>query len=103
VPFLTVVSVTFSGGEEIGIYTSLFTTNNELIDIIMLVSVIIVFTGFWCGLAYYFINRSFLAERFRHITGRLLPFCINRTWNIFYGGGFFLVKKLRKINLAYTA
>jgi cadmium resistance protein CadD (predicted permease) len=76
VPFLTVASVTFSGGEEIGIYTSLFATNNEVIHIITLVSVVMVLTGFWCGLAYYFVNRSYLAERFRHIAGRLLPFVL---------------------------
>ncbi|MCC2648387.1 MAG: quaternary amine transporter [Nitrososphaeraceae archaeon] len=76
VPFLTVASVTFSGGEEIGIYTSLFATNNEVSHIITLVSVVMVLTGFWCGLAYYFVNRSFLAERFRHIAGRLLPFVL---------------------------
>jgi cadmium resistance protein CadD (predicted permease) len=76
VPFLTVASVTFSGGEEIGIYTSLFATNNEVIHIITLVSVVMVLTGFWCGLANYFVNRSFLAERFRHIAGRLLPFVL---------------------------
>jgi cadmium resistance protein CadD (predicted permease) len=39
-PFLTVASVTFSGGEEIGIYTSLFATNNEVSHIITLVSVV---------------------------------------------------------------
>lgn len=76
VPFLTVASVTFSGGEEIGIYTSLFATNNEVSHIITLVSVVMVLTGFWCGLAYYFVNHSFLAERFRHIAGRLLPFVL---------------------------
>jgi cadmium resistance protein CadD (predicted permease) len=76
VPFLTVASVTFSGGEEIGIYTSLFATNNEVIRIITIVSVVMVLTGFWCGLANYFVNRSFLAERFRHIAGRLLPFVL---------------------------
>ena len=76
VPFLTVASVTFSGGEEIGIYTSLFATNNELIHIITLVSVVMVLTGFWCSLANYFVNRSFLAERFCHIAGRLLPFVL---------------------------
>jgi cadmium resistance protein CadD (predicted permease) len=76
VPFLTVAAVTLSGGEEIGIYTSLFATNNEVIHIITLVSVVMVLTGFWCGLAYYFVNRSFLAERFRHIAGRLLPFVL---------------------------
>ena len=76
VPFLTVAAVTFSGGEEIGIYTSLFATNNEVSQIITLVSVIMVLTGFWCGLANYFVNHSFLADRFRHIAGRLLPFVL---------------------------
>jgi cadmium resistance protein CadD (predicted permease) len=68
--------VTFSGGEEIGIYTSLFATNNEVIHIITLVSVVMVLTGFWCGLANYFVNHSFLADRFRHIAARLLPFVL---------------------------
>ena len=76
VPFLTVAAVTFSGGEEIGIYTSLFATNNEVIHIITLVSVVMVLTGFWCGLANYFVNNSFLADRFRHIAARLLPFVL---------------------------
>jgi cadmium resistance protein CadD (predicted permease) len=75
-PFLTVAAVTFSGGEEIGIYTSLFATNNEVSHIITLVSVAMVLTGFWCGLANYFVNHSFLAERFRHIAGRLSPFVL---------------------------
>jgi cadmium resistance protein CadD (predicted permease) len=76
VPFLTVAAVTFSGGEEIGIYTSLFATNNEVSHIITLVSVVMVLTGFWCGLANYFVNHSFLADRFRHIAARLLPFVL---------------------------
>jgi cadmium resistance protein CadD (predicted permease) len=75
-PFLIVAAVTFSGGEEIGIYTSLFATNNEVSQIIMLVSVVMVLTGFWCGLANYFVNHSFLADRFRHIAARLLPFVL---------------------------
>jgi cadmium resistance protein CadD (predicted permease) len=75
-PFLTVAAVTFSGGEEIGIYTSLFATNNEVSQIIMLVSVVMVLTGFWCGLANYFVNHSFLANRFRHIAARLLPYVL---------------------------
>lgn len=29
-PFITVATVTFSGGEEIGIYASIFATNNEV-------------------------------------------------------------------------
>ena len=38
-PFLIVAAVTFSGGEEIGIYTTLFATNNEVGTIIILISV----------------------------------------------------------------
>ena len=76
VPFLIVAAVTFSGGEEIGIYTSLFATNNQVSQIITLISVVMVLTGFWCGLANYFVNHSFLADRFRHIAATLLPFVL---------------------------
>jgi cadmium resistance protein CadD (predicted permease) len=38
-PLLTVAAVTFSGGEEIGIYTALFATNNEVVAIITLICV----------------------------------------------------------------
>jgi cadmium resistance protein CadD (predicted permease) len=75
-PFLTVAAVTFSGGEEIGIYTSLFATNNEVSQIITIVLVVMVLTGFWCGLANYFVNHSFLADRFRRIGARVLPFVL---------------------------
>lgn len=75
-PFLTVAAVTFSGGEEIGIYTSLFATNNMVSHIITLVSVVMVLTGFWCGLANYFVNHSSLAERFRRIAAKLFPFVL---------------------------
>jgi len=75
-PFLTVAAVTFSGGEEIGIYASLFATNNEVSQIITLVSVIMVLTGFWCGLANYLVNHSFLADHFRRIGARVLPFVL---------------------------
>jgi cadmium resistance protein CadD (predicted permease) len=75
-PFLTVAAVTFSGGEEIGIYTLLFATNNEVSQIITLVLVVMVLTGFWCYMANYFVNHSFLADRFRRIGGRVLPFVL---------------------------
>jgi cadmium resistance protein CadD (predicted permease) len=45
-PFLTVAAVTFSGGEEIGIYTSVFAINNELSEIIVIISVVMALTGF---------------------------------------------------------
>ena len=75
-PFLTVAAVTFSGGEEIGIYASLFATYNQLGEIITLVVVSMLLTGLWCGMANYLVNHSFLAERLRRIGSRVLPFVL---------------------------
>ena len=75
-PFLTVAAVTFSGGEEIGIYTSVFAINNEASEIIVIISVVMGLTGVWCGVAFYLVNHSFLADHFRHIASRILPFVL---------------------------
>jgi cadmium resistance protein CadD (predicted permease) len=75
-PLLTVAAVTFSGGEEIGIYTALFATNNEVAPIITLISVVMVLTAFWCFLANYLVTHRFLADIFRHIGTRVLPFVL---------------------------
>jgi cadmium resistance protein CadD (predicted permease) len=75
-PFLTVAAVTFSGGEEIGIYTSVFAINNEASEIIVIISVVMGLTGVWCGVAFYLVNHSFLAARFRRIASRILPFVL---------------------------
>ena len=75
-PFLTVAAVTFSGGEEIGVYASVFATNNEVPEIVTIVSVVMVLTAVWCGIAAYLVNHSFLANRFRRIASRVLPFIL---------------------------
>jgi cadmium resistance protein CadD (predicted permease) len=75
-PLLTVAAVTFSGGEEIGIYIALFATNNEDAAIITLISVVMVLTAFWCLLANYLVKHSFLAGIFRRIGSRVLPFVL---------------------------
>jgi cadmium resistance protein CadD (predicted permease) len=75
-PFLIVAAVTFSGGEEIGIYTTLFATNNEVGSIIILISVVMVLTAFWCFLANYLVKHSFLANVFRSIGSRVLPYIL---------------------------
>jgi cadmium resistance protein CadD (predicted permease) len=75
-PFLTVAAVTFSGSEEIGIYTTLFATNNEVEAIITLVSVTMVITAFWCFMANYLVKHSLLAEIFRSIGNRVLPYVL---------------------------
>ena len=75
-PFLTVAAVTFSGGEEIGIYASVFAINNEASEIVVIISIVMGLTGVWCGVAYYLVNHSFLADRFRRIARRILPFVL---------------------------
>ena len=61
-------------GRKIGIYTSLFATNNEFVEIITLVAVSMALTGiWWCGIANYLVNHSFLADHFRHISKSILP------------------------------
>jgi cadmium resistance protein CadD (predicted permease) len=74
--FLTVAAVTFSGGEEIGIYTSVFMINNEIAEIIVITSIVMVMTAIWCGIAAYLVNHSFLAKRLRRISSRVLLFVL---------------------------
>jgi cadmium resistance protein CadD (predicted permease) len=75
-PFLTVAAITFSGGEEIGIYTTLFAVNNEVGAIITLISVVMVLTAFWCFLANYLVKHIYLADIFRSIGSRVLPYVL---------------------------
>jgi cadmium resistance protein CadD (predicted permease) len=75
-PFLTVAAVTFSGSEEIGVYTTLFATNKEVEAIITLISVTMVLTAFWCFLANYLVKHSLLADIFRSIGSRVLPYVL---------------------------
>src|SRR5215207_11754262 len=75
-PFLTVAAVTFSGGEEIGIYTTLFVINNDVGAIITLISVVMVLTAFWCFLANYLVKHIYLADIFRRTGSRVLPFVL---------------------------
>jgi cadmium resistance protein CadD (predicted permease) len=75
-PFLTVAAVTFSGSEEIGVYTTLFATNNEVEAIITLISVTMVLTAFSCFLANYLVKHSLLVDIFRSIGSRVLPYVL---------------------------
>lgn len=75
-PFLTVATITFSGGEEIGIYTSIFATNDSPSEIITIFAVVMILTGVWCGIAFYLVKRSFLAAKLRRVADRVLPFVL---------------------------
>lgn len=75
-PFLTVAAVTFSGGEEIGIYTSVFATYHEVSEIIIIVLVVMVLTGVWCTGAYHLVNRPQIASSIKRIGTVALPFVL---------------------------
>jgi cadmium resistance protein CadD (predicted permease) len=75
-PFLTVAAVTFSGGEEIGVYTSVFATYNEVSEIIIIVLVVMVLTGVWCAVAYHLVNRPLIASSIKRIGTVALPFVL---------------------------
>jgi cadmium resistance protein CadD (predicted permease) len=86
-PFLTVAAVTFSGSEEIGVYTTLFATKNEVEAIFTLISVTMVLTAFWCFLANYLVKHSLLAGIFR-VRKQSIAVRVDRTWIIHISRGF---------------
>jgi cadmium resistance protein CadD (predicted permease) len=75
-PFLTVAAVTFSGGEEIGVYTSVFAAYHEVYEIIIIVLVVMVLTGVWCIVVYHLVNHPLIASRVKRIGTIALPFVL---------------------------
>ena len=75
-PFLTVAAVTFSGGEEIGVYTSVFAAYHEVYEIIIIVFVVMVLTGVWCIVAYHLVNHPLVASRVKRTGTIALPFIL---------------------------
>ena len=75
-PFLTVAIITFSGGEEIGAYTSIFAAYHSLPEISTIFSVVMILTGVWCAIGAYLVNHTLFATRFRSIADRALPFVL---------------------------
>ena len=75
--FLNVAAVTFSnGGDNIGIYTPLFASNNIIGQIVILVVLFLIMTAVWCSIGYYLVNHSFLAGHIRRIGHLILPFVL---------------------------
>ena len=75
-PFLTVAAVTFSGGEEIGVYTSVFAIYHAISEITIILLVVIVLTGLWCAVAHHLVNHPLIASRVKLIGTAALPFVL---------------------------
>lgn len=75
--FLTVTTVTFSnGGDNIGVYTPMFSKYNSIAEITILVTIFMVMTGVWCIAAYYLVNHPLIASKIRRIGHFVLPFIL---------------------------
>jgi cadmium resistance protein CadD (predicted permease) len=75
--FLSVATVTFSnGGDNIGIYTPLFASNNTIDQIVILVIIFVIMTAVWCSVSYFLVNHSFLANSIQRIGHLILPFVL---------------------------
>lgn len=75
-PFLTVAAVTFSGGEEIGVYMSVFAIYHAISEITIILLVVIVLTGLWCAVAHHLVNHPLIASRVKLIGTAALPFVL---------------------------
>jgi cadmium resistance protein CadD (predicted permease) len=85
ISFITVAAVTFAnGGDNIGVYTPLFATNNSSTDIIALSTVFMIMTALWCTSAYFLVNHPLVASQIQRIGHIVLPF-------IFVGLGIFIL------------
>jgi cadmium resistance protein CadD (predicted permease) len=74
--FMLVATVTFSGGEEIGIYTSIFVIHNSLSEIVVIIMVVMLLTGIWCAISIYIVKHGLVATYFRRISKWVLPFVL---------------------------
>ena len=99
-PFLTVAAVTFSGGEEIGIYTSVFATYHEVSEIIIIVLVVMVLTGVWCTVAYHLVNRPQIASSIKRIGTVALPFVLIGLGIYILAEAFLLISSLLLLSLS---
>jgi cadmium resistance protein CadD (predicted permease) len=75
--FLSVATVTFSnGGDNIGIYTPLFASNNTIDQTVILIVIFTIMTAVWCSVSNYLVNHSFLANSIQRIGHLILPFVL---------------------------
>lgn len=75
--FLSVTAITVSnGGDDIGVFTPLFAKYNEIAEFIVLISLLMIMTGIWCIVTYYFIKHQFMISRIKYLTYFVTPFAL---------------------------
>ena len=75
--FLSVAAVTVSnGGDDIGVFTPLFAKYNGIVEFSLLISLLMILTGIWCIVTYYFLRHPFIASRINALSKIVTPFAL---------------------------
>jgi len=71
---LSVIAITVSnGGDDFGVFTPLFAKYNGIVEFGILISLLMIMTGIWCVVTYYFIRHPFIATRINQISTIVTP------------------------------
>jgi cadmium resistance protein CadD (predicted permease) len=74
---LAVTVITFSnGGDDIGVFTPLFAKYNGAFEFTVLVTLLMIMTGIWCLVTYYFLRHTFIASRVNSLSKIVSPFAL---------------------------
>jgi cadmium resistance protein CadD (predicted permease) len=74
---LSVTAITVSnGGDDIGVFTPLFAKYNAIIDFSFLILLLLVMTGVWCMVTYYFFRHPFIASRINALSKTVTPIAL---------------------------
>lgn len=75
--FLSVTAITISnGGDDIGVFTPLFAKYNTVAEVSVLISILLIMTGIWCIVTFYFIRHPFVASRINVLSNAVTPFVL---------------------------
>lgn len=75
--FLSVAAVTVSnGGDDIGVFTPLFAKYNGIVEFSLLLCLLMIMTGIWCIVTYYFLRHPFIASRINVLSKIVTPFAL---------------------------
>ena len=65
-----------NGGDDIGVFTPLFAKYNGIVEFALLISLLMIMTGIWCVVTYYFIRHPFIATRINRISTIITPLAL---------------------------
>ncbi len=75
--FLSVMAITVSnGGDDIGVFTPLFAKYNGVEEITVLISLLMIMTGIWCIVTYYFLRHPVIASRVNSLSQIVSPLAL---------------------------